>query len=82
MAQSLEEIKEAALALPESERLQLLESLSESLSENSVGSDPEVEQAWVDEAKRRWAALQSGNSKFVSGEQVLASARAHLDAQF
>lgn len=74
---TLKEIETAALELPEDERVELLLFLSEHLRR----IDPEIEQAWLAETRRRWADIESGKTRTIPGEQVLAEARARLNAR-
>ena len=67
---SLQEIWSQALRLPPSERALLAQHLIASLDE-----EDEIEQAWADEAARRWEALVSGEVEAVPVADVLAEAR-------
>jgi putative addiction module component (TIGR02574 family) len=55
-----EQVLEAALKLPREEREELMVLLADTLEE---GTSEELEAAWIDEAKRRLAALRSGETK-------------------
>ena len=37
-----------------------------------LGADPKTEQAWLDEAERRWAAFKAGTSETVLYEDMMA----------
>jgi putative addiction module component (TIGR02574 family) len=58
------------LKLPRSVRARLAERLISSLDEND-----EIEQAWADEADRRYAAFEKGDSKMLPLEDVMAAIR-------
>jgi putative addiction module component (TIGR02574 family) len=66
------EILKAALALPEGERELLVEELAVSLHGGS--SDGGLSPAWEAEIARRLRTVESGESTFVSAEDVLAEA--------
>lgn len=73
MTMSLEILEAEALKLPQSDRSHLLERLIASLD-----ADQEVEKAWILEADRREAELDSGAVEAVSGEQMMERLRARL----
>jgi putative addiction module component (TIGR02574 family) len=75
MQQSLEELVDAALRLPSEERAVLAQRLRESLADFK---DADVEQAWLEEADRRWEEIESGQVTCESAEVVLARARESL----
>jgi putative addiction module component (TIGR02574 family) len=62
-----ERLTEEALKLSKEERLHLLTVLADSIEEGSV---EEIEAAWVAEAKRRLAGIESGERPTVSWEDV------------
>ncbi|WP_058553656.1 addiction module protein [Thiohalocapsa sp. ML1] len=62
-----------ALALPEGERLRLVDTLLESLHPDA---DPQVDAAWRDEAERRLARLDAGECTLVDGEAAFRRLRA------
>ncbi len=68
MASKLKEIEKQALELPVGERAQLIEHLIRSLDEEE---DPDAEQAWIAEARRRHEELQRGDVSGKPAEQVL-----------
>jgi putative addiction module component (TIGR02574 family) len=70
---TIEQLKSEALKLPHHERARLAQELIESLDEDS-----EIERAWYKEAERRLLEIREGRVETVSGEDVLASARARL----
>jgi len=67
MTTNLNEIYQAALALPLSDRADLAATLFESvkLAEQHDHSDP-----WVEELRRRIQKLESGEAKFMTWEEV------------
>jgi len=72
---SIEQLTEEALALPSESRLVLIEKLLESLAE----SDPAIEAASLDLAKRRRDEIRSGQVQAIEGEQALAQVRRLLE---
>ncbi len=67
MTVEAERVLEAALQLPKSERERLVEALENSLGEGTPG---EIEAAWISEAKRRIADVQSGATTPVSSQST------------
>ena len=67
MSTNLEVLETEVLQLAPVERSHLLERLIASLD-----SDPEVEEAWEQEADRREAELESGATLAVSGQEAIA----------
>jgi putative addiction module component (TIGR02574 family) len=61
---STEEIIEVIKDLPVTERIKIVDKIIESYNP----SDPEVEQAWIEEAQRRTKQLESGKIDPVSAE--------------
>lgn len=70
---NLEQIEAAALSLPPDGRARLAERLLASLED-----DPEMTAAWIAEAKRRDAEIESGRVSPLPAEEVFAKARAKL----
>jgi putative addiction module component (TIGR02574 family) len=64
-------LETAALELPRADRVHLAERLIESLD-----TDDEVLQAWIDESERRLDAIERGEAKTVPFEEVMAALRA------
>lgn len=58
---------DAAMRLPSRDREQLADALEQSLNEATSG---EMESAWVEEAKRRVADIESGNTTPVSSRDT------------
>jgi putative addiction module component (TIGR02574 family) len=64
---SIDEIEAAALDLPEPDRDELIERLSARRAR-----DPEVRQAWLEEAERRMERVRAGNMRLVDADEALA----------
>jgi len=73
MPTSIEVLEAEVLSLSAAERSRLLERLIASLD-----ADPEIQEAWVQEAERRDAEIDSGAVTLVPGEQALSRLRAGL----
>ena len=67
MATSLEEVEKVAMELDEPDRLALAERLVA-----SVPFDPQVQQAWMEEALRRDALMRSGEDPGLTLEEFWA----------
>lgn len=80
---ALESLLEQALQLPDAERgklaMQLLRTLDPE-DEDEVSKD-EWEAAWSAEIDRRVREVDDGSAELLDGDEVLADARAWLDAQ-
>jgi len=68
-------IEREALHLPVSDRAKLAHKLLLSLEDMS---EPEIEQAWLDEAERRAAEIDQGLVQLIPAEEVSRKARALL----
>ena len=66
------EIQHSALKLDENHRAELAKKLIDSLDERI---DDDIEQAWIDEIKRRKAEIKSGKVTPISGQEVHKAAR-------
>jgi putative addiction module component (TIGR02574 family) len=75
MARALPEIEKEIRALARDDQEHLLRAL---LEEIDGPADPGVEQAWLEEVKRRSIELDQGSITPVPAEQVFAKARAAL----
>ena len=64
-----EEVLAQAMQLSSHERGRLIDELVESLDD--VPPDPDAEQAWGHEIKRRIDEIRAGRVKLIPGEQVL-----------
>ena len=73
MSISLEALAAEVLKLAPADRSRLLERLVASLD-----LDPEVEQAWEQEADRREAERESGSASAVPGDEAMARLRSKL----
>lgn len=77
MSRSYEEVREQALALTVEERSWLADDLIES---NRTDEERAIAQAWIAEAQRRLAEIDSGKVKPVPAEEVHERVRARLRA--
>ncbi|MFC1583032.1 addiction module protein, partial [Planctomycetota bacterium] len=75
MSDTLKDIEEKALNLPESERAVLAEHLISSL-ENKY--DPDVEAEWIKEAEKRYQAFKAGDITGIPAQEALNKARNSL----
>lgn len=75
MATALAEIEEKIRTLSQSEKETLIRLL---IGELDGPPDPEIESAWITEAKRRHQELLEGRVRGIPGEQVFANIRAML----
>jgi len=71
------EIQHSALELDENDRAELAKKLINSLDQQL--DDDSIEQAWIDEVKRRKAEIESGEVDPISGHLVHKAARKLLD---
>ena len=71
MSTTADQLESQIRALPEAEKLRLLEAILNDLHR----PDPEIERVWADEAKKRWAAYKDGHIPTVSYEDVMAKHR-------
>ena len=72
MPKTFKRITNEALSLPRASRARLLDRLLESLRSKKRR---EIDEAWVDEVKRRMHELETGKVKSIPGEKVLREAR-------
>lgn len=63
---------DAALGLPETQRAKLAEQLWQSLD---IASQEQIADAWVVELQRRWNAVESGTAKIIDGPTAIAEMR-------
>ena len=73
MAKRLSELRSEINALAQEEKEQLL---TELMVELGGPLDPEIEKAWIEEARRRMAELDSGKVEAIPAEEVFAKLRA------
>lgn len=71
---AIQDVEAAALQLEPLERAQLAQRLMASLDR-----DPEVEDAWNEEIRRRVAELEAGHAEFIPADEALANLRARLN---
>ena len=57
MGPATEQVLQAALALPEEERLELVEAL---LADHAPSGEPPFDPAWLDEVRRRSTEIEAG----------------------
>lgn len=77
---TFEELESEALKLPIKGRAELAHRLLHSLheeEEEEVG-DPDIQQAWVEEAERRHQEFLEGKAESIPGEQAIEEVRAAL----
>lgn len=72
MITDFKEIQHSALELDEKHRAELAKNLINSLEKHI---DEDIEQAWIDEIKRRKDEIKSGKVTPVSGQEVHRTAR-------
>ena len=61
------ELAEKIKALPDNEKIELVDSILMQLDK----PDPEIDCIWAEEARKRWLAYKSGKLEAVSYEQVM-----------
>ena len=62
-----EELAAKIRALPDTEKIELVDSILMQLDR----PDPEIDRIWADEARKRWQAYKMGKAETVSYEQVM-----------
>ncbi|MDI6744169.1 MAG: addiction module protein [Thermodesulfovibrionales bacterium] len=67
MATKHKELEAKIRALPDSTKLDLVDSILTQLDK----PDPEIDRVWAEEARNRWKAYKSGKIGTVSYEQVM-----------
>jgi hypothetical protein len=77
MGMTLSQIEAEALTLPEEARAQLLGALLLSF-ENANPGDPEVAEAWAEEAGHRDEAMERGDEPGVPADEVFRRLGSHL----
>jgi len=75
MALSVEMVAQEALGLPTGERALLAEKLLDSLAGET---NTDVDRAWVDEVRRRRAAVRDGSATLIDGPDAVRQARAAI----
>ena len=71
MSTTADELISEVLALPDPDKLRLLDAVVTDLHK----PDPEIERIWAEEAGKRWAAYKAGRIPTVSYEDVMAKHR-------
>ena len=71
MFSTADELVSEIRALPDAEKLRLLDAILTDLYK----PDPEIERVWSAEVKKRWAAYKAGRIQTVSYEDVMAKHR-------
>jgi putative addiction module component (TIGR02574 family) len=69
-------VLDAAMKLPNAERIELIAILTDSIGDGS--SPEEIEAAWLAEAKRRAAAIDRGELDLVDSDEMMARLRARV----
>jgi putative addiction module component (TIGR02574 family) len=77
MSPSVQSILQQAMSLPPDQRLELLDALD---AVTAAEAPLTLDQDWIDELDRRWAAYESGESKVYTWEEVKAEARRRLQS--
>ncbi len=75
MITDLKEIVNSAMNLNKKDKARLADKLLQSIHGKT---DPEIEQAWIDEVQKRKDSLKSGNASLHSAPDVLNDARKRL----
>jgi len=68
MSTTADELVSEIRALPDAEKLRLLDAILTDLHK----PDPEIERVWSEEAKKRWAAYKEGRIPTASYQEVMA----------
>jgi putative addiction module component (TIGR02574 family) len=68
MATQAERLVSEIRALPEEEKLRLLDAILTDLDK----PDPEIDRVWATEARKRWIAYKAGRHAIVSYEELMA----------
>ena len=71
MAKNVDEITKEIRKLPDVEKLRLGDTILSELDK----PDPEIDQVWAEEARKRWAAYKAGKAPTVSYESVMTKHR-------
>jgi putative addiction module component (TIGR02574 family) len=75
MGRAIEKLEEEIRSLSPGQKVELLRSL---ITELDAPADPDVEQAWLEEAQRRHRELIEGKVTGVPGERVFENLRLRL----
>jgi putative addiction module component (TIGR02574 family) len=71
VAKSLEQLAAEIHGLPDTDKLQLVDTILQDLDK----PDPEIDRVWADEARKRWQAYKSGHVPTVNYAHVMAKHR-------
>ncbi len=71
-----QQLTEAALSLPEPQRIDLAASLIHSLEPDP---DPQAETLWADEIKRRLESIDDGTAKLFPADEIFAEMKQRRD---
>jgi putative addiction module component (TIGR02574 family) len=71
MTRRAQDVVEKIKALPDDEKLAVVDSILHELDK----PDPEIDRVWADEAKARWRAYRQGRADHVSYGEVMARYR-------
>ena len=71
MPSSTDKLASEIRALPDAEKLRLIETILTDLDK----PDPEIDNIWAEEARKRWTAYKAGRIPTVSYEDVMAKHR-------
>ncbi len=71
MTKTTEKLASEIRSLPDVEKLQLVDAILADLDK----PDPEIDQIWADEARKRWTAYKAGREGTVSYEDVMGKYR-------
>lgn len=78
MLTELKEIEEKALTLPIADREVLIKNLVYSLQDSTLS---EIDEAWIEEAERRYEDYKAGIIKGIPGDRIFAEIRQELGWQ-
>lgn len=67
MGAIIDELAKKVSSLPDTEKIQLVDSILRQLDK----PDPEIDRIWAEESGRRWQAYKAGKLETVSYEQVM-----------
>jgi putative addiction module component (TIGR02574 family) len=81
MSHTLEEIRQIALELPEEQRIQLANSLWNSIHADEELGGSELDAEWAAEIERRLHEIDSGNARLSPAEDVIARMDAKIAAR-
>ena len=79
MRHSLEQIRQLAHDLPEDQRLQLANSLLESVSDQDEATEAELAAAWDEEISHRVAEIKAGTAATCSLDDLASDLRSIVD---